>query len=442
VDLQGGNLTGTEWWVWHIYYNSDLSGDLAEVNSVYQIHNVRENSMGTYKVKYNAVGQNEDHICHAAMTNCSCKNLAASCRYPHFHDPPTYPNWWWSGVYIDYSMDDDSGVEPTRERIVYTGVSGTFVPGEAHNEMHDASMGCKANSSLTWTDSEQLPRGFQTFLSMGDGMIPTDLIVSYGDDTVPADTGDGPEADDGYPFTVDQTWKIWQWQFSDGNHISGGDVIQEKGFKFTVSQTIDDYDVDAQSLASDTTTDTFDVYDITRKNNFWMSCTQTGQMPNGQNNSPASGTTHFYWNDSVKNYVHLYDVDTYAGREDWGIKAWESRRVKVTINDFSDAGTGFDISVTVENNCQTCEAGNFGVLALIMDMDALAPEDNVPYINGKTIYPSLDVGWSGTGGIAEAIKYTGTLQPGESTTLTWSNVGTSGSNTYKLWVNGATDTIN
>ena len=55
----GGNLTGTEWWVYHIYYNAEGT-DGGEVNSVYQILNVRENSMNRYKVKYNAVGENED----------------------------------------------------------------------------------------------------------------------------------------------------------------------------------------------------------------------------------------------------------------------------------------------------------------------------------------------------------------------------------------------
>ena len=48
--------------MYHIYYNAEGT-DGGEVNSVYQILNVRENSMNRYKVKYNAVGQNEDHKC-------------------------------------------------------------------------------------------------------------------------------------------------------------------------------------------------------------------------------------------------------------------------------------------------------------------------------------------------------------------------------------------
>ena len=97
----------------------------------------------------------------------------------------------------------------------------------------------------------------------------------------------------------------------------------------------------------------------------------------------------YWWNDSVKNYVRALDRDAYYGREDWGIKAWESRRANVTVNEFSDAGTGFDINVTVENNCQSCGTANYSVLALIMDMDAVTTTNSVPYPGGQTIYPSV-----------------------------------------------------
>jgi len=45
--------------------------------------------------------------------------------------------------------------------------------------------------------------------------------------------------------------------------------------------------------------------------------------------------------------------------------------------------------------------------------------------------------------IYEAIQYTGDLGSGSSTQLSWNNVGdSSGTPEYKLWVTGATDTIN
>jgi hypothetical protein len=440
-----GNLTGTEWWVWHIYYNSEQTGGMAEENSVYQIHNVRENSMGTHKVRYDQVNLDDSTPLCAAMPNCSsCVKNTGLCRVAHFHDPPAYPNWQWTGVIMDYSLDDSAGgTEPPRERILYTGYTGVTVPALVHRETHDVSMGCKHNDSTQWTDSEQLPRQFSTTFGMGDGDIPSDCIYSYQHASFPAMTGDRPADDDGYPYQVSDSWKQWVWSYDDGRFIVPGNIMTEKGFKWNVPQFIQDYDVAANCEAADVTTQTFDVYDVTRKNTFWEVYPATGATPNGRNWSADADTTHFYWSDSVKNYVRLLDVDTYAGREDWGIKAWESRRTDVTVNDFSDSGTGFNINVTVENNCQTCQTGNFSVLALIMDMDAVTPDDSVPYINGKTVFPDVSAGWSSTNGISTAIQHTGTLAYGQSATLTWSNVGSSSTtHEYKLWCNGGTATIN
>ena len=140
----------------------------------------------------------------------------------------------------------------------------------------------------------------------------------------------------------------------------------------------------------------------------------------------------------MKNYVRLLDLDTYEGREDWGIVDYETRNVGASINDFSDAGTGFDINVTITNN--EGAAGNFSVLALIMDMDAVTDDDwsdGETYPGGETVYPDV----SDINSIDEAIQHTGTLGAGNSTTLTWSNVGLSGTNTYKLWCNGATANV-
>jgi azurin len=142
----------------------------------------------------------------------------------------------------------------------------------------------------------------------------------------------------------------------------------------------------------------------------------------------------------VKNYVRLLDLDTYVGREDWGIVDYNAYSVSATINEFSDSGTGFDINVTITNN--EGKACNISVLALIMDMDAVTDDswsDGEPYINGETIYPDI----ADIDSIDEAIQHTGTLGAGNSTTLTWSNVGTSHTDhEYKLWCNGGTATIN
>ena len=52
--------------------------------------------------------------------------------------------------------------------------------------------------------------------------------------------------------------------------------------------------------------------------------------------------TWFWWNDSVNNYVRKLEHEAYVGREDWGIVEWNSVPVSVTVNEFSDSGSGFD----------------------------------------------------------------------------------------------------
>ena len=240
----------------------------------------------------------------------------------------------------------------------------------------------------------------------------------------------------------------WQFVYADARYLGStapNPSLFEKGYIWETAQSIDDYDVDANSEATDTTTETFDVDEVRRNNDYYARCPVGGGA--GIFTPPTGGVSYtvnqsvsawYWWNDSVKNYVRAVDRDAYYGREDWGIKAWETRTMNVTVNEFSDAGTGFDINVTVENTCETCKAENFSVLALIMDMDALTATNSIPYPGGQTIYPDVS-SWSN---IAGAIKYTGPLNYSESATLTWSDVGTSGTNTYKLWVNGGSATLN
>jgi len=200
-----------------------------------------------------------------------------------------------------------------------------------------------------------------------------------------------------------------------------------------VNRTIASYNV-AAACEAPNAGGVFDVTEVLRKNTWFKT-----YGAYGTNNSPDADFTRFYWNDSVKNYVRLLDLDTYVGREDWGIVDYNAYSVSATINEFSDSGTGFDINVTITNN--EGKACNISVLALIMDMDAVTDDswsDGEPYINGETIYPDI----ADIDSIDEAIQHTGTLAYGESATLTWSNVGTSGTNTYKLWCNGGTATIN
>jgi hypothetical protein len=228
-------------------------------------------------------------------------------------------------------------------------------------------------------------------------------------------------------------WKQWRWTLASGDDLPGlGDQEQEKGFRWHVDSLVADYDVDASSEAS-AATGVFDVVLIERTNNYF----KTYDPTYGQNNSADPDTTQYWYNCSVKNFVRLLDKITYAGREDWGIVEYETRNISASINEFSDAGSGFNISVAITNNED--KGGNFSVLALVMNMSAINSSTGEPYPGGETIYPNM----SSISSINEAIEYTGNLASGASTNVTWTNVGdSSGTPQYKLWVTGATETIN
>ena len=438
----GGNLTGSEWWVYHVYYNSEEG----TTNSNYHIMNVRNGSIGTHTTVYDDCGQRDANGDGSGLTQTLATDTGGSCPCNDddvCRDPTGFSNWDWTGAVIDHSMPHTgTGSSSPRHRRAPYGFTGTMVPATVNREIIDMEWGVKHNSAITQTDTYQIPRAFD--MTANNGMAPSNVQYSYQDQTNAANTGTKPAGRDGYPFTVNSSLRqSWQFTYFDNRYMgstSPTPALFEKGHIWQTGSFVQDYDVDANCNASDTTTDTFDVYRILRNPDYYARCAVGGA---GVFTPPTGGVsfttnqsvnTWFYWNDSVKNFVRLLDRDTYYGYEDWGIKAWESRRTKVTINEFSDAGTGFDINVTVENNCQTGAAGNFGVLALIMDMNAVTATNSVPYVNGKTVYPDVS-SWSS---IAGAIQYTGTLAYGESATLTWSNVGTSDtSHTYELWVNGA-----
>jgi len=392
-----GNLTGTEWWVYHIYYNSEEGTE----NSNYHIMNVRENSMGTHTLEYDDCGQRDANGDGSGFTQslakvmgtCPCRPTSV-CR-----NPSGFNNIDWTGVFVDHSMAyTGTGDSSVRHRIVATGFGGTFVPASANNEMIDMEWGVKHNSAITQTDMYQIPRTFD--MTAGNGCPPSNVQVSWDYQTNPATTGDEPAGMDGYPFAVNSTTRqSWQFVYADGRYLGSSapnPSLFEKGYRWAVATAVADYDVDANCEAADVTTEKFDVYEVQRNPRYYGRCPVGGGAgiftpPTGgvSFNTDQAVNTWYWWNDSVKNYVRALDRDAYFGREDWGIKAWESRRTYVYVNGFSDAGTGFDINVTVTNNCQTCDAGNFSVLALIMDMDAVTATNSVPYVNGKTIYPDV-----------------------------------------------------
>lgn len=403
-----GDFKGTEWWLYHIYYNN--SQGTPEVNSVYHIVNVR------------AVNQ-------TALVNYSILNYSDVCGFVNYSREGC--------AIIDWSCDQSgSEMTPTRNRTVSTGLSGFIIPATNDNMMMDNEMYVEGDDATLWVDVNTLQRVFGTLFGSADGDIPTDYLYSYQDDNIPAEDAYPPGPDDGYPFVVgEDDWRQWEWGFADGTNLpTFGDQEHEKGYRWHVDSTVAGYDVDANCEAVNAT-GTFDVVVVNQTNNYFRTYGSYGQ-----NNSADSDTTQYWYNCSVKNFVRKLDRLTYVGREDWGIVEYETRNISATINDFSDAGSGFDINVTITNNED--KSGNFSVLALIMNMSAVTDEgwsDGEPYPGGETIYPNV----SDISSINQAIKYTGNLASGASTYVTWGNVGdSSGTPQYKLWVTGVTDTIN
>ena len=396
-----GPLRGTEWWLWQIYYNSEEA--TPEENTVYHIANVRAVNQ-TATVDYSPL-DNPDDCVFPGYTLCG-------------------------SAVIDWSCDQGgSEMSPTRERKAESGFS---VGGNYSELMMDSEIYVDGDDATLWIDVNALPRVFDTG-GMGAGDTPADFLYSYQHTSTPPADSQPPGTNDGYPFVDgEDDWKQWMWGDASGDNILLGDQEQEKGYNWEVDGPIASYNVAAYCEAP-AATGTFDVVVVNRTNTYF----RTYDPTYGCVSTPDPDITQYWYSCSVKNYVRLLDKTTYLGREDWGIVKYETRNLSASVNEFSDAGTGFDINVTITNNEDT--AGDFAVLALIMDMDAVTATNSSDYLNGETVYPNM----SDISSINEAIEYTGNLASGASTYVTWSNVGdSSGTPTYKLWVTGATDTIN
>ena len=380
------------------------------------------------------------------INNVAATGATATLDFNMFEDAsPPSSNYDIGGTtVIDWNCNDAGagGDNPDRRRRVYTGESGLFVPAIANNMYQDGRQWTKWNDSTLVVDMDSMPNAFRTTLDLGDGDIPTDVMYGYQADENPPLSTDPPGVHDGYPFVVDEVWSQSLWLHANGDYVSAsGDHEQMKNFIWNVSQNTSGYN--PYTSSSNFTTNVldvdFDVSEVEYHMIYWETySTSYGQL--NCDNAPAGDcggrVDTYWWNDSVKNWVRRLDGLTYVGWEDWGIVDYESRDVSAVIDTFSDAGSGFDISVTITNNEAT--AGDFNILALVLDMDAVTSDSSLPYFNGRAVFPAMNSLTS----IQSAIKTTGTLNPSSSTTVTWSNVGTSTSGRdYQLWSMGTTANV-
>ena len=161
--------------------------------------NVRADSMGQYTTEYDDCGERDANGDGSGLTQTLATDTGGSCPCRPTsvcRDPDGFSNWNWTGVFIDHSCRySGTGTSSPRHRIVATGFTGTFVPSSANNEMIDMEWGVKSNSAITMTDSYQLPRTFD--MTAGNGIPPSNVQMSWQEQTNPANTGDKPAGKDG-----------------------------------------------------------------------------------------------------------------------------------------------------------------------------------------------------------------------------------------------------
>ena len=402
------DLDVSDWWLYQIYYNS---GD-GTTNTVYQIDNIR------------AVNQTATVSIKPPMANPG----AGWTSYTYF-----------PCAIIDQSIDEykTSCTATARQRQVYTGMTGLFVPTTALNHMMDNELYVAADDPTLWIDVNQRPRAFSTTMGMGDGDIPTDQMFSYQDAAVPATTMHAPGANDGYPFIVSESnWPQWLWQDALGSlYLSSApnDVEQEKGYLWHVQSFNISYNV--ASATTPAATGIFDVTYLWETNNYWK--TYDAGPAKGGVRTPDADKMEIWYSEEVHNFVRKLDKLNYFGQEEWGIVKYESKDFGRSGFNVSDKTGAIDVTITITNILDY--ATSFNISLLIMDTNALtsAPtsctgSNHADYLNGKTVFPDMHT----IASINSAIKNTGTLNPGANITLTWTNIYTSDGGTYKVWCAG------
>jgi hypothetical protein len=389
------DLDVSDWWLYQIYYNS---GD-GTTNTVYQIENVR------------------------------AVNQTATVNYNDMINPPAaFTSYTYSPcAIIDESIDEykTSCTVTARQRKVYTYVTGFMVPTNAVNHMQDNELYVAADDPTLWLDVNQLPRAFSTTLGMGDGDIPTHQLFSYRDSAKPATTMQAPNTNDGYPFILAETdWPQWLWQDSIGTYIGQADIEMQKGYLWHVSSFNTGYNV--ANASTPAATGTFDVTYLWATNTYLQSFS-SGSVTGGVK-TPDADKLHIWYSE---------EVHSYFGYENWGLVNYESKDFGKSGFTVTDKTGAMDVSITITNILDY--ATSFNILLLIMDTNAAtsAPtsctgSNNAVYLNGKTVFPDVHT----IASINSAIKNTGTLNPGASTTLTWTNIYTSDGGTYKVWCGG------
>ena len=376
-----------EWWMWEMYYNSEY-GNNPTARSNYHINRVSQvdQSAVVYADSDTGTGQT---VTGLAVIDWSTDHT--------FAGSDTASNW------------------NRRQRTVTAPVVT-----RAWNSMWDAQCYVQANDPTLWIYLDAIPVANNTPTAMGDAVIPSDNYYTYqgcGD----CGTCDcAPAADDGYPYDTAETVDAHLYTHSHGTYVAATDRELHHDWDWAVAGTTADYDTSDPTVATEQ--QGVGVYDVWR-----TSFTESGV-----------GTTSIWYAPEVHNAVRKTDCTSYLGHEDWLIQTYEVddfKKENLTLTDYNQ-GQSLDVSIDVTNT--TGEPRRFNLILMVEDLDAVTDDPfnhNHPYIDGKTVYPDMY-----NPIVDGAVQQTELLMPGQSQTITWSNIWTvpASTNTLQVWVNGVT----
>jgi hypothetical protein len=386
-----------DWWLYQDYYNSE-EGSAVNTN---------------YEFRYISAVNQTAYVNYSVVTSAN-RRAGFQPANSYYYSNTAVLNWI-------TNQSGSSCTNPYRARLVGTGVTGFMVPSSALNTYHDNRIYINATDPLMWIDTDGIPRAYSTTLGMGDGHIPTAGHYSYNNSAIPAAQAYAPNGSEGYPFTVGQNWSQWMWMTSFDTYLGSSNIDQERGYRWNVTGSAAAYNVDAACEAP-AATGSFYVMNVSYTMDYWK--TYSGGGATGQNNSlNASASAKFWYSEDVHNFVRELDRLAYYGREDTGIVKYEvqdfGKSLNVT-NTSHSAWPTINMTVTNTNDYPT----SFNVLLVVMNAsahpDCPKSATNQPYFfsYGKTVYPDM----ANVSQMNQAIQNTGTLNPGQNITLTWSHV--------------------
>ena len=391
-----------DWWIYKEYYTgslNDMFGNaVAATNKAYFITNVIQTGVNTtvYADANDATGTSSG--------------------------PCAVVNKW-----VDERKIGDGGWGRTRVVWVPTALA-------AKNVMHDLMIYITDDD---WTQPIRincLPEAFETPLAMGDDCMPT--IQSYWNGTHTAKVAWSGAQSNGYPYSNTKTFGWYEFIHADTDITSGTSHRHfYKDYTWVTGAWNASYDVSTASSDPDARgIGTYGVWPLTI-NDTWVG--SDGTAP------PNDADPILMWySPAVHNFVRNLDKIRVAGREDQAIVAYEVRDIQKSTPTVTWSSSYVNVSMTVTNILDV--TSNFSLLCTLAAMNATEPYGHT-YLNGQLRYPDLSsisgtIPWGDpANGIGNAVRYTGNISPGNSSTVSWNISGSfTAGQTYDVWCQGQT----